>query len=101
MSDYFLSTQAVRDLTEINNYLLANNQAAAIAFLDKISQKLERLAQFPKIGRRRDELSPLLRSFPFQIYLIFNREVEGGIEIARVISGYRDLAALFSEQDDD
>ena len=58
MSDYFLSPQAVSDLAEINDYLFASNQAAADTFLDKISQKFERLAQFPKIGRRRDELSP-------------------------------------------
>lgn len=99
MSDYFLSPQAVSDLTEINNYLFANNPAAADAFLDQISQKFERLAQFPQMGRRRDELLPQLRSFPFQVYLIFYREVEGGVEIARIVSGYRDLEALFSDQD--
>ena len=95
MNDYFLSPQAINDLTEINDYLFANNQASADAFLDEISQKFEQLAQFPKMGRRRDELSPSLRSFPFQVYLIFYREVEQGIEIARIISGYRDLEALF------
>ena len=99
MSNYFLSLQAVIDLTEINDFLFAGNQPAADTFLDKISQKFEQLAQFPKMGRRRHELSPSLRSFPFQIYLIFYREIEGGVEIARVISGYRDLEALFSEQD--
>lgn len=101
MSEYFLSRQAMNDLTEINDYLFANSQAAADTFLDEISQKFERLAQFPKMGRRRDELSPSLRSFPFQVYLIFYREVEDGVEIARVISGYRDLEALFSDQDED
>jgi toxin ParE1/3/4 len=101
MSDYFLSPQAVNDLTEINDYLFANNQTAADTFLDEISQKFEQLAQFPKMGRRRDELAPFLRSFPFQIYLIFYREIENGVEIARILSGYRDLEALFSEQDGD
>jgi toxin ParE1/3/4 len=99
MSEYFLSPQAARDLTEINDYLFANNQAAANTFLDEISQKFERLAQFPQMGRRRDELSPRLRSLPFQVYLIFYKEVEGGVEIARIVSGYRDLEALFLEQD--
>lgn len=99
MSDYFLSPQAVRDLTDINDFLFAGNPATAETFLDQISQKFERLAQFPQMGRRRDELSTSLRSFPFQIYLIFYREIEGEVEIVRIISGYRDLEALFSEQD--
>jgi len=99
MSDYFLSPQAVRDLTDINDFLFAGNPATAETFLDQISQKFERLAQFPQMGRRRDELSTSLRSFPFQLYLIFYREIEGGVEIVRIINGYRDLEALFAEQD--
>ncbi|KAM3094408.1 type II toxin-antitoxin system RelE/ParE family toxin [Phormidesmis sp. 146-12] len=67
MSDYLLSPQAVVDLTEINDYLFADNPTSADTFLDQISQKFERLAQFPKMGRMRDELLPSLRSFPFQI----------------------------------
>jgi plasmid stabilization system protein ParE len=47
MSEYFLSSEAMNDLTEINDYLFANNQAMADTFLDEISQKFERLAQFP------------------------------------------------------
>ena len=101
MSDYFLSPQAIHDLTEINDYLFANDQVAADAFLDEISQKFERLAQYFKMGRRRDELLPSLRSFPFQVYLIFYWEIESGVEIARIISGYRDLEVLFSNHDED
>ena len=49
------------------------------------------------MGRKRDELSPILRSFPIDDYLIFYQQVEEGIEIARVVSGYRDLNTLFDE----
>lgn len=100
MSSYFLSPQAAKDLTEINNYLFADNQDAADAFIDTIAQKFELLAKFPKMGRMRNELASSLRSFPFQVYLIFYREVEEGIEIVRIASGYRDLEALFSEQNE-
>jgi toxin ParE1/3/4 len=73
----------------------------AEGFLNKINEQCVNLANFPSIGRRRDELAPLLRSFPVDDYLIFYRLVEGGIEVVRVVSGYRNLDALFDEQDED
>jgi toxin ParE1/3/4 len=97
MNAYFVSPRAAQDLAEINDYLFAGDPNAADLFLDAITQKFELLAQFPSLGRRRDELAPSLRSFPFQVYLIVYRSVEDDIEIARIISGYRDLEALFSE----
>ena len=47
------------------------------------------------MGRQRDELAPTLRSFPVGRYVIFYRSIEGGIEVARVLSAYRDLGRLF------
>ncbi|WP_089128627.1 type II toxin-antitoxin system RelE/ParE family toxin [Tolypothrix sp. NIES-4075] len=71
---------------------------AAERLLKKINQKCSNLANFPNIGRRRDELSPSLQSFPVENYLIFYRPIADGIEIARVVSGYQDLDALFDEE---
>lgn len=65
--------------------------------MDTIGKKFEILANFPNMGRRRDELLTSLRSFPVDDYLIFYRQIESGIEITRVVSGYRDLDALFDE----
>jgi toxin ParE1/3/4 len=53
------------------------------------------------MGLNRDDLEPGLQSFPLEDYLIFYRPIEKGIEIVRVVSGYRDLEALFSSQDDE
>jgi toxin ParE1/3/4 len=73
---------------------------AAERFLKNINRKCSKLANFPNMGRRRDELAPLLRSFPMEQYLIFYRLIDGGVEIVRVVSGYRDLEALFTESDE-
>ena len=100
MTTYIVSPQAAQDLQAINDYLFAGNPDSADRFLSVITQKFERLANFPNMGRRRDELSSSLRSFPVDDYLIFYRPIEGGIEITRVVSGYRDLDALFSNEDD-
>lgn len=97
MSWYFVSPQATQDLQEINDYLFAGNPDVADRLLTLITQKFYILAQFPRMGRRRDELSPALRSFPVDDYLIFYRPIAEGIEVVRVVSGYRDLEALFSD----
>jgi len=49
------------------------------------------------MGKSREELLPLLRSFPIDDYLIFYRPINNGIEILRLVSGYRDLNILFEE----
>ena len=49
------------------------------------------------MGRNRDELMENVRSFPMDDYLIFYNPIEAGIEVLRVVSGYRDLENLFSE----
>jgi toxin ParE1/3/4 len=49
----------------------------------------------------RDKLLPSLRSFPVENYLIFYRPIAAGIEILRVVSGYRDLDMLFDKLDNE
>ncbi|MBD2609178.1 type II toxin-antitoxin system RelE/ParE family toxin [Scytonema hofmannii FACHB-248] len=98
MGIYFVSPQAAQDLQEIHDYLFVKNPDTANKFLDAMAQKFEILANFPNMGRRRDELSPILRSFPVDDYLIFYRPIADGIEITRVVSGYRDLDALFDQE---
>ncbi len=83
------------DLKQVNSYLATKNPQAARNLKEKIQQDCKKLAKFPNLGRRRDELIPSLRSFPVEDYLIFYFPLENGIEIARVVSGYRDLDAMF------
>lgn len=92
---------ASRDIENIIDYIADNSSFdAAERFLKKINDKCRTLANFPNMGRRRSELAELLRSFPVDDYLIFYRPIEGGIEVLRVVSGYRDLEALFQDEDD-
>jgi toxin ParE1/3/4 len=98
MGIYFVSPQAAQDLQSIHDYLFVKNPDTANKFLDAMAQKFEILANFPNMGRRRDELSPILHSFPVDDYLIFYRPIADGIEITRVVSGYRDLDALFDQE---
>jgi len=89
------SALAERDLLEIWTYIARDNPSAADRFLDLIGEKCDLLAASPEMGRRREDLAPSLRSFPVGRYVIFYRPGERGIQVVRVLSAYRDIAALF------
>jgi toxin ParE1/3/4 len=63
---------ASRDIEALMDYVADNsNFDTAERLLDTINDKCKRLAAFPGMGRRRDELAPNVRSFPINDYLIF------------------------------
>ncbi|PSB66965.1 type II toxin-antitoxin system RelE/ParE family toxin [filamentous cyanobacterium CCP1] len=87
---------AKQDLKEINRFIALDNPDAARRFIALIKQKCQTLADFPEMGRSWDDLGVSLRSFPVSDYLIFYRPgMKSGIEVIAVVSGYRDLEALF------
>lgn len=97
-----ITPRASRDVETLMDYLAEKvSIETAERFLEKIDGKFKLLVKFPQIGRRRDELYPGLRSIPLDDYLIFYRLVSDGIEVIRVVAGYRDLEALFVENDED
>jgi len=87
------------DLTEIWNYIAADNETRADAFVDLIDQKFQALSNHPNLGRSRDELEEGLRSFPVGNYVIFYRAIPAGVEIIRVLHGSRDLNAILNADD--
>jgi toxin ParE1/3/4 len=50
------------------------------------------------MGRARDEVAPGLRSILRHPYVIFYRVTKDSIEIARVLHGRRNLAAVFKKE---
>ncbi len=96
MSRYRLSKQSCSDLDDIWLYIASDNLTAADRFVDELVGKFQRLATEPGIGRTREELAESLRSFPVGNYVIFYRALPDGIEVVRVLSGFRDLPNAFS-----
>jgi len=47
------------------------------------------------MGRSYADIELSLRGVPFLGYIILYRVIEDGVEIVRVVSGYRDLESLF------
>ncbi len=95
MNSYSLSEKAVQDLDDICDYIAQQNPAAASKLFDAIRQKCRQVAQFPNMGKPYDRLSKNLRGFSVSNYIIFYYPRPDGIDIARVLSGYRDLENLF------
>ena len=91
MSRYRLSVQSRSDLDDIWLYIASDNLTAADRFTDELVGKFQMLATQPGIGRTRDELAESLRSFPVGNYVIFYRAMQDGIEVVRVLSGFRDI----------
>jgi toxin ParE1/3/4 len=95
MKQVRLSPQAELDLEEIEDYISRDNPAAARQLILTVLEKFELLSSQPGIGRNRADVSPDLRSFPINNYVIFYRMIRGDIEVVRVVHGARDVHQLF------
>ncbi|MBD2578202.1 type II toxin-antitoxin system RelE/ParE family toxin [Oscillatoria sp. FACHB-1406] len=97
MSSYSFSDDAIQDLDEICEYIARNNPKAASKLFEKIRERCKVVADFPNMGKSYSKLSPGLRGFIVDERIVFYYAREDGIDVARVVSGYRDLESLFSE----
>ena len=95
MKEPRITPKAEADLLEVWHYVAQCGQTRADAFLERILQQCRQLAQFPRMGRARDNLAQNLRSFPVKKFIIFYRPVDGTVEIVRVLYGARDIESIF------
>ena len=87
------SPQTEIDLTSIYNFIADDSVKAADAWLKRIEDSFDMLAQAPMAGRARDDLSVNLRSFPVGRYVIFYIPVSDGVEVVRVMNSRQDIDA--------
>lgn len=97
-SQFRLTKPAVKDIEQIADYIAQQSGLAkAEQFLGKLDDKFAKIAQFPKLGRQRNEILPNIRSLGLENYLILYIPIGQNVDILRVVSGYRDLSALFED----
>ncbi|KIZ42701.1 MULTISPECIES: type II toxin-antitoxin system RelE/ParE family toxin [Rhodopseudomonas] len=96
------SNAARADLLDIYLGIAVEQPMAADRWLDRIVAKARLLTVQPRIGARRSDIRPSMRMLVEAPYLILYRtdpDTDEGplraVEIIRVVSGRRDLAALF------
>lgn len=91
MPHLFVTPRANLDLIEIWNYIADDSVENADAFLDQLTEAIQNLCRHPRMGRRREELAPAIRSFPYQRYVIYYRIEPDALVIVRVLHGARDV----------
>lgn len=91
-----ISSEAIRDLGEIWDYIAEDNEGAADAIIDALVEKCRELVRLEGVGHKRGDLLPGLLSLPYGKYVIFFRRRQE-VEIVRVLHGARDIAAVFEE----
>jgi toxin ParE1/3/4 len=93
------SEQAEQDVADILAYLGERNPDAADRLAEAIDARCARIANFPEIGRSRDDLAPGLRSVVIDRYVLFYRASEEAISMVRVLHGARDIDRIMRASD--
>ncbi len=98
---YRLSPLAEEDLRELWNYVAQDSsEERADKLIDAIFDRFDMLATHPRVGRRRPEFGDAVRSFAVESHVIYYRDEEGVLSIARVLRGSRDQLAAWDEADE-
>lgn len=95
-----LAPEAETDLDELWHYVATNASVeTADRLVDSLTTRFFLLSRYPRVGRRRDDLRPGIRSFPVGKYIVFYRLEGEDVLIQRVVRGSRDLAALLRKDE--
>ncbi|CDM93527.1 MAG: type II toxin-antitoxin system RelE/ParE family toxin [Limnospira sp. PMC 1291.21] len=94
MGTYSFSDAALADLETISVSLSEINPDLAIRFFEKVRDKCRQFAQFPNMGKNYSHIKTNLRGLIVENHIIFYFPRPDGIDIVRIINGYRDLESL-------
>ncbi|MDX1926864.1 MAG: type II toxin-antitoxin system RelE/ParE family toxin [Pirellulaceae bacterium] len=94
MAKLIISPTARQDLLDICDYITRDKPLAALSWVEKFEEKCKLIAAMPEFGELRPEYGSEVRSSVIGRYVIFYRAIDGGVEVARVIAGDRDIRSL-------
>ncbi len=82
--------RSLEDLNEVHDYIARDSKNYAHLFVKKIYETVQRLKDFPNIGRVVPEVNnPSVREIIFHNYRIVYRNMDKYVEIITVIHGSR------------
>jgi toxin ParE1/3/4 len=97
---YVVSPLARQDILDITDHLATDHLDAALRLRDRLFSAFDRPARQPGLGQVRDDLIVRAAGVRFSAvgtYLVIDRPARPGIEIVRVLSGYRDVGAILGQ----
>lgn len=94
MTRYALTSKAEADLTEIAEFIALDSPREARRVLGDLREAMERLAELPMIGHRRQGIRDDVRVWPVHSYMIAYRARPEPLLVLRILSGFRDLERL-------
>lgn len=99
MNECALSVGAELDLDEIWEYIAQDNIDAADRWIGKLFEAFESLAEAPRMGHTRKDLTdyPVL-FWPVGAYLVIYRGLPKRVEIVAVTQGARDVPSFLSQR---
>jgi plasmid stabilization system protein ParE len=99
MAEYLLSPEAVEDLQGIWDFIALDNASAADAVLDELFDGFEMLAQWPRQGHVRSDLTERnVRFWPVGSYLVVYREDRTPLEVVAILHGARDIPSVIHKR---
>jgi len=82
--------RSLEDLNQIHEYIARDSKNYANLFVKKIYETVQKLKDFPNIGRVVPEVNnPSVREVIFQNYRIIYRKMNNYVEIITIIHGSR------------
>jgi len=99
VSAFRFALAAHEDLAEVLDFVeQASSTSRAEQFLDDILRAGQLLAEHPRLGHLRRDLTPLpVRFWPVHSILLVYRPDTSPLEIVRVLSGWRDVSRLLED----
>jgi toxin ParE1/3/4 len=94
-----MATPALRDFTEIVEYIARSDPQAAERMALRIERAARDLAESPEMGFVDASLPIGFRLWPVGKYILFYQCDDEGITVARIIHGARDWPALFPKSE--
>ncbi len=92
---FVLSEIAKFDLVEIIAHIGKDNPRAARKTKQEFMEKFRNISEHPYTGHVREGLTDKkVRFYPVYSYMIVYRAEASPVEIARILSGYRDIGGL-------
>ncbi len=94
MARLSFSSRAREDLLEIWRYIAERSPRAADRMFDLIEARCQGLREHPQLGPARPDIGEGARALAVERWLILYRQIEGGVQVVRVVDGARDLGAI-------